>query len=71
MDNITESVVTILTAIVGVAILAVIVSRNSNTAGVLSSAGSAFGNVLSVAVSPVTGANSFGGGFQLPQLGGL
>ncbi len=70
MNNITESVVTILTAIIGVAILAVLVSRNSNTSGVLSSAGDAFSNVLGVAVSPVTG-NSFGGGFSLPNLGGF
>jgi len=71
MNTITESVVTILTAIVGVAILSVIVSRNSQTSEVLSSAGSAFGNILGVAVSPVTGGNSFGGGFSLPNLGGF
>lgn len=71
MNTITESVVTILTAIVGVAILAVIVSRNSNTSGVLSAAGGAFSNVLGTAVSPITGGNSFGGGFSLPNLGGF
>lgn len=57
MSNITETVVTIATAIVGVAILAVIVSRKSNTAGVIQAAGSAFGNALGVAVSPVSGSN--------------
>lgn len=58
MGNITETVVTIATAIVGVALLALIVSRRSNTAGVIQAAGSAFGNALGVAVSPVTGAQT-------------
>lgn len=56
MDRITEAIVTIITAIVGVAILSVIVSRRSNTAGVLGAAGSAFANALSAATAPVTGA---------------
>lgn len=55
MEHLGEQVVTIATAIVGVAILAVLVSRNSNTVGVISAAGSAFSGALSVAVSPVTG----------------
>lgn len=57
MSNLTESVVTIATAIVGVALLALIVSRKSNTAGVIQAAGSAFSNALGVATSPVSGAN--------------
>lgn len=55
MNNITEMVVTIATAIVGVAILAVIVSKKSNTAAVLQNLGSMFTNALGVAVSPVSG----------------
>lgn len=55
MNSITETVVTIATAIVGVAILSVLVSRRSNTVGVISAAGSAFSNALGVAVGPVTG----------------
>lgn len=58
MNSITESVVTILTAIVGVAILSVLVSQRSNTAGVLSAGGSAFANALSAATAPVTGAST-------------
>lgn len=54
MDNITSSIVTILTAVIGVAILSVLVSRNSNTVGVISAGGSAFSGVLSTALSPVT-----------------
>lgn len=57
------SVVTIMTAIVGVAIIAVLVSKNANTAGVISAGGSAFAQDLGVAVSPVTG-GAFGGQFS-------
>lgn len=42
-------------AIVGVASLAVVVSRNANTVGVITASGNAFTNALGVAVSPVTG----------------
>lgn len=61
MNQITETIATIAVAIVGVAILAVIVSRNSNTAGVLTAAGSAFGTALSAATAPVTGSSPNGG----------
>ena len=54
----TEAIVTILTAIVAVAIFAVLVSKKSNTAAVIQAAGSAFGNSLAVAVSPVTGSKT-------------
>lgn len=64
MNNAIEPVVTILTAVVGVAILAVLVSRNSNTSGVLTAAGNAFGGALKVAVSPVTSGGSVAYGFQ-------
>jgi len=77
MNDITNAVVTIATAIVGIAILAVLVSKNANTAGVLSAGGSAFAQALSAATAPVTGAsntpslpfggiNGFNGGFQMP-----
>ena len=54
--NLTEALVTIATAIVGLAIIATLVSRNANTASIIQNAGSAFGNTLGVAESPVTGA---------------
>lgn len=50
-----EALVTITGGIIAVALLAVLVSKKSNTAQVIQSAGSAFGNSLGVAVSPVTG----------------
>jgi hypothetical protein len=58
MNSITEMLVTIIMGAVGVAALAVFVSRNSNTAAVIQSAASGYGNILDVAVSPVTGATT-------------
>lgn len=63
MNAITEAVVTIATAIVGIAILAVLVSNRSNTSGVITSAGNAFAKSIGAATGPVTG----GGGFQMPN----
>lgn len=61
MNNALSSVVTIAVAIVGLATLAVLVSKNANTSGVIGAAGSAFSQSISAAVSPLTG----GGGFAL------
>jgi hypothetical protein len=61
MDKLTESVVTIGTAIIGVAILSVLVSRQSNTAGVMTAAGKAFSGALGAATAPVTGGGGMGG----------
>lgn len=58
MDGTIKAVVTIATAIVGVAILAVLVSKNANTAGVIGAGGSAFAKAIGAAVSPVTGGGS-------------
>jgi hypothetical protein len=60
-DQLISSVVTVLLAIIGVAIIAVLVSRNANTTGVIASAGSAFQGALGTALSPVTGVTGFGG----------
>jgi len=48
-----EKVAAVALAIIGVAIVAVIVSRNSNTANVLAAAGDAFSRSLGAALSPV------------------
>lgn len=72
MSSLTETIVTIATAIVGLAIVAVLVSKKSGTAGVIQSAGSAFGNALNVAVSPVTSNNIVGNlGYPSSGLGML
>jgi hypothetical protein len=55
MGDAMEKITTIAVAIVGVATLAVLVSKKANTAGVITSAGQAFGTALAVAVSPVSG----------------
>lgn len=70
-DNLITSIFTVATAIVGVAIIATLVSNNANTAGVLKAGGSAFSGALGTALSPVTGGGGFsgltggGGGFSL------
>jgi hypothetical protein len=58
MNNITEALVTVGVAITGVAVVALIVAKKSNTAAVIQAAASGFSNALGVAVSPVTG-NSY------------
>ncbi len=60
MDKTVSAIVTIATAIIGVAILAVLVSRRSNTEGVIKSAGNAFSGSILAAVSPIIG--GYGGG---------
>jgi hypothetical protein len=55
-----EKITTIAVAIVGVAMLAVLVSRNANSAGVISAAGQAFSGALRAATGPVSGGT---GGF--------
>ncbi len=60
MDKFFDSAVAIGTAIIAVAIIAVVVSRNAQTPQVISSLGQAFSGALGAAEAPVTGANPFG-----------
>lgn len=55
MSDVGEKVVTIAVAIIGVATLALLVSKNANTAGVIGAAGKAFNSALGTALSPVVG----------------
>lgn len=66
MNSTISAIVQIATAIVGVAILAVLVSRQANTSGVIKSAGDAFSGALTAAVSPIAGNYGATYGFQ-PQ----
>lgn len=67
MNDAMEKITTIAVAIVGVATLAVLVSKRADTSNVIKSAGQAFSSALSVAVSPVTGGGGLGGnGFTPP-----
>lgn len=68
MDNITSGIVTIATAIIGVAILAVLVSRNANTAGVIKAASGGFAQAITAATGPVTGGG--GGGLSWGSMQG-
>lgn len=52
-DTVVTSVVSIALAIIGIAALAVIVSRNAQTTQVIGAAGGAFSNSLSTALSPL------------------
>lgn len=55
-EHFMDALVTIFAAIAGVAIVALIVSKKSQTPEVIQSVGTAYGSDLAVAVSPVTGA---------------
>lgn len=68
-DKLIESLTTVAVAIVGIAIIAVLVSKSANTSGVIQSAGSALSTDISAAVSPVTGGTfNLGGGAAIPSL---
>jgi hypothetical protein len=47
-------------AVIGLAIISVIVSKNANTASVISSAATGFGNIIHAAVQPVSGSGTGG-----------
>lgn len=55
MSAFMEGVITIALAIIGLAVVSVLVSRNAQTSSVIQSAASGFNNALGVAESPVTG----------------
>lgn len=55
MGNTVGQIVTVLTAIVGVALLAVLVSKNAQTPAVIKEFGNAFSGSLRAATGPVTG----------------
>lgn len=54
-EHLFTSITSIALAVVGLALVAVIVSKNANTGGVLSSAGNALANDIRAATSPVSG----------------
>jgi hypothetical protein len=61
-DKYITTIVTILVSLVGVAIIAVLVSKQADTAKVLTAGGAAFSSILKTAVSPVTGGGLAGYG---------
>jgi hypothetical protein len=60
-NSFTGAIVTVLVAVIGVAIIAVLVKSGNQTASVLKAAGSSFGGILSIAENP-GGSSPFGSG---------
>lgn len=60
-----QAIVGIVTAIIGLAILSVLVSKNANTAGVINAASSGLSKTIQAATSPVSGGL---GGLSMPSL---
>ena len=61
MDEYGKPIIAIFTSIVGLTILAVLVSKNSNTSSVIGTVFQGFGSILNTAVSPVTGGSTLSG----------
>jgi hypothetical protein len=57
MGKFGEAIVAVLTAVIGLAIVAVIVSQNAQTSNVLGAFGSSFSQIIGAAVGPVTGSS--------------
>jgi hypothetical protein len=54
-EQVIEALVAIATAVIGIAIIAVLVGRQSQTSSVISSAGGALSSIIKSAVAPVSG----------------
>lgn len=67
-ENMIGAVVTVVTAIIGVAILAVLVSNQSKTSTVILAGAKGLAGDISAAVSPVTGQTGFGFGSGVGDL---
>ncbi len=65
MNNFSGSIVTIAIAVIGVAIVAVLVSNNAQTGNIITKSTTGFSNVLKAAISPVVGG---GGASSVPTL---
>lgn len=81
-DNLITAVVGILTAVIGVAIIAALLSNKSQTSQVIQAGSQGFEGILSTALGPITGAvpigssaiggsNNYLAGFQQNELSGV
>lgn len=68
MNSFVEGAATIALAVIGLAMVAILISRRSNTAGVIQAAASGLANNVGVAISPVTG-SSFTPDLSYPGIG--
>lgn len=55
MDRAVSALVTLISAIIFLAVIAVVLSKKADTSNVLSSAGNAFSSVIGAAVNPISG----------------
>jgi hypothetical protein len=67
---ITREIFSVLLAIVGLAVIATLVSRNANTAGVTNSVSSFFNSAIATAQGPVSGYSPGPPIYQTATLGG-
>lgn len=67
-DQLVTAIVSIVLAIIGLAALSVVLSKNANTTGVLQSASAGLSTDIGAAVAPVSGSGL--GSLTLPSLGG-
>lgn len=58
MDHFWTSLVTVVSAIVGIAIIAVLVSQHAQTGNVITAASTGLANDITAAVAPVSGASA-------------
>lgn len=71
MNDAWQGIISVALAIVGIAIIAVIVSKQANTSQVIQAATQGFAADIGAAVSPVTGGSGgYGGGLQSPTFFG-
>jgi hypothetical protein len=66
-DQLIASVVTVATAIVGLAVIAVLVSNKADTANVISAGAKGFASDLSAATNPFSGSSGFAAPAGLQQ----
>jgi PRD1 phage membrane DNA delivery len=68
LEHIGPGFVAVIASVIGLAIVAVLVSKNAQTPAVLTGAGSALAGVIGAAVGPVsnTQSNNFGGTAPTP-----
>lgn len=70
MNGLLKEISYVAGAIIGLAILAVLVSKNSQTVALTKAAGGVFTQALGIAISPITGGSMSGGALQFQNLGG-
>lgn len=73
MNDVGPTIITIITSVIGLAMLAVVLSQKANTSTVIQSSGSALASVIGAAVSPLGSGNAGATSFSSTgnNIGGL